>query len=168
MGRPRIDGTKINNTMRRQNILMDYLREQADGRHNWFGFSATAYALDRGENHVTIMTDLRKFEQEGKIEVEARQGSGTLIRFPETKEPEVEVKLPVRVCTKCGKEAPDPEARFCWKCGASLLSDRELLKEAFDRVFPKIAKLSTDSVEMNEIMTVIGKVGKMAFEEVSA
>lgn len=168
MGRPRKDGTKINNTMRRQNILMDYLREQADGRHNWFGFSATAYALDRGENHVTIMTDLRKFEQEGKIEVEARQGSGTLIRFPEIKEPEVEVKLPVRVCAKCGTEAPDPEARFCWKCGASLLSDRELLKEAFDRVFPKIAKLSTDSAEMNEIMTVIGKVGKMAFEEVSA
>lgn len=74
MGRPRTDGTKINNTMRRQNILMDYLKEQADGRHNWFGFSAAAYALDRGENHVTIMTDLRKFEQEGKIEVEARQG----------------------------------------------------------------------------------------------
>lgn len=81
---------------------------------------------------------------------------------------QVKDERPLRKCNKCGTFGPNPNARFCWKCGASLLSDRELLKEAFDRVFPKIAKLSTDSAEMNEIMTVIGKVGKMAFEEVSA
>ena len=169
MGRPRKDGTRIDNTARRQSVLMDYLRQEAHDGHDWFGFSANAYALDRGECHGTIRTDIMKLADEGKIEFTSKPGSGFFIRIPEPKEPEPQPVI-VRKCAKCGSDAPNPEARFCWKCGASLLSDRELLKEAFDRVFPKIAKLSTDSAEMNEIMTVIGKVGKLAFDyvEVSA
>lgn len=165
MGRPRKDGTRIDNTIRRQAILMDFLREQADGQHCWFGFSANGYALDRGECNGTIRNDIMKLRDEGKIEFKSSKGSGFLIRIPEAEDLTAEVKLPVRVCAKCGTDAPDPNARFCWKCGASLLSDRELLKEAFDRVFPKIAKLTTDSAEGNEIMTVIGNVAKMAFEK---
>lgn len=162
MGRPRKDGTRIDNAMRRRGILMDHLRQEANGKHNWFAFSANSYALDRGECRVTIANDMRKLAEDGKVELNVQNGSRFFVRIPEPKEAPVET-IPLRVCAKCGTEAPDPEARFCWKCGASLLSDRELLKEAFDRVFPKIAKLSTDSVEMNEIMTVIGKVGKIAF-----
>lgn len=155
-------GWTTKDTERTKLLVFDHLRKVCGGQDAWFPFNASEFALDRGVSRETIQQSVKRLASDGKLEYEGKPGWGYMVHLTEIPE-EPEEKLPLRTCAKCGTEAPDPEARFCWKCGASLLSDRELLKEAFDRVFPKIAKLSTDSVEMNEIMTVIGKVGKMAF-----
>ena len=73
------------------------------------------------------------------------------------------VKL--RMCKRCGTVAASADARFCHRCGESLLSEKEQLKEKFNSFFPKIARALGDSTDSNEIMTVIGRVGKLAFEE---
>lgn len=151
-----------------RSIVLQYLKDNSDC-DGYSKISCQAFALDRGIPYYTVRAAIEKLSDEGKIEY-ARTGNGFIVRMIDIPNPlviQVKDERPLRKCDKCGTFGPNPNARFCWKCGASLLSDRELLKEAFDRVFPKIAKLSTDSAEMNEIMTVIGKVGKMAFEEVS-
>ena len=169
---------KKEETDRTRSIVLSYIKENVDD-DGYLKMSATALSLDRGISAVGIKTALKNLADDGKVEYTAtndvpdqngRNNRGFLIHLVSNVKPlivPVKVETPMRKCPKCGTEAPAVGARFCWKCGASLLSDRELLKEAFDRVFPKIARLSTDSAEMNEIMTVIGKVGKLAFEEVS-
>ena len=159
-----------------RSIVLSFIKENVD-EDGYLKMSASALSLDRGIPTWSIRTALKNLADDGKVEVaetndvtdsNGRNNRGMLVHLVRDTQPlvvPVKVEAPVRKCSKCGTDAPAVGARFCWKCGASLLSDRELLKEAFDRVFPKIAKLTTDSAEGNEIMTVIGNVAKMAFEK---
>ena len=158
-----------------QSIVLAFIKENAD-EDGYMKMSASSLSLDRGIPTWSIRTALKNLADNGKVEIaetndvtdsSGRNNRGFLVRLITSQPMVIPVKeeTPVRKCSVCGTEAPALGARYCWKCGASLLSDRELLKEAFDRVFPKIAKLSTDSAEMNEIMTVIGKVASIAFDK---
>lgn len=159
--------------------LLRILKEKAD-QYGEAEVKMTEIGLEYGISNRAVRQSMGRLKEKGYLDFEyVNNGrAGHYFRVWIIDQNKVEPKtldeimeeepVKMRVCKHCGSKAFNEDARFCWKCGASLLSDKELLKEAFDRVFPKIAKLSTDSVEMNEIMTVIGKVGKMAFEEVSA
>lgn len=158
-----------------RSIVLSFIKENVD-EDGYLKMSASALSLDRGIPAWSIRTALKNLADDGKVEVaetndvtdaNGRNNRGMLVHLVSNTQPlvvPVKVETPVRKCGKCGTDAPAVGARFCWKCGASLLSEKELLKEAFDRVFPKIARALTDS-DANEIMTVIGKVGQLAFKE---
>lgn len=161
-----------------RSLVLSFIKENVD-EDGYLKMSASALSLDRGIPAWSIRTALKNLADEGRVEFtetndvtdsNGRNNRGLIVRLVTTTPMVVPVKeeRPIRVCEKCGAVGANADARFCWKCGASLLTEKELLKEAYDRVLPKIAKLGTDSTEMNEIMTVIGKVANMAFKEVVA
>jgi len=174
MARPKKEQTDLT-----RNIVLSYIRENVD-EDGYTKMNISSVSMDRGISYSSVKNALKSLAVDGKIEYtntddvidqSGRVNRGFLVHLIGNVQPlivPVKVETPVRKCEKCGTDAPAVGARFCWKCGASLLTEKELLKEAFDRVFPKIAKLGTDSTEMNEIMTVIGKVANMAFKEVEA
>lgn len=174
MGRP-----KKEQTDHTRNIVLSYIRENVD-EDGYTKMNISSVSMDRGISYSSVKNALKSLAVDGKIEYtntddvidqSGRVNRGFLVHLIGNVQPlivPVKVEAPVRKCEKCGTDAPAVGARFCWKCGASLLTEKELLKEAYDRVLPKIAKLGTDSTEMNEIMTIIGKVANMAFKEVVA
>lgn len=162
-----------------RNIVLSYIRENVD-EDGYTKMNISSVSMDRGISYSSVKNALKSLAVDGKIEYtntddvidqNGRANRGFLVHLIGNVQPlivPVKVEATVRKCEKCGTDAPAVGARFCWKCGASLLTEKELLKEAYDRVLPKIAKLGTDSTEMNEIMTIIGKVANMAFKEVVA
>lgn len=152
-----------------RNIVLQFIKDTADV-DGYTKVNCQALALDRGIPSSSVRLAVDKLSEEGKVEF-ARTSNGLLVRLVDIPNPlvvSVKEERPIRKSEKCGAVGANADARFCWKCGASLLTEKELLKEAYDRVLPKIAKLGTDSTEMNEIMTVIGKVANIAFKEVVA
>lgn len=152
--------------------LMDYIRQQADES----GYAiVTTHQVQRdcGLDSETLSRYLDHFSTAGAIEY-AREGYGKyLVRIesPNTEPSEnaIEVQItPVkklRVCPKCKTQAPDQTAQFCYKCGASLLSEKELLRKEFHNALGYICRIIKSSVDVNKIMSVMTKVDKFAFAE---
>lgn len=148
----------MEDTKAERSILLEHLKKHGDG---WFAFNASHYASDFGADPSTIQKYLKQFVDSNIIEVESNlgRGGGYKIRFTEQKE----AKL--RKCRKCGTMAANENARFCWKCGETLLSEKELLKEEFNMTLGRICRFINDSRELQRITDTLDKVGKLAFKE---
>ena len=144
-----------------RSILLEHLKQKGDG---WFAFNASHYASDFGADPSTIQKYLRALQDDHIIELKSNtgRGGGYKIRMSNG-EPAEEPKL--RTCRRCGTMAANENARFCWKCGETLLTEKELLKEEFNMTLGRICRFINDSRELQRITDTLDKVGKLAFKE---
>lgn len=164
--------TRYETNQNRKNLL-NYIKGNMD-RDGYLVFKCREYAKEHGIQQQNVVRMVKYFEDQNLIEYESMRRDGYLIHYLDIDEPskkssnEVEVKvseLPHRKCPKCGFEAPNHYAKFCWSCGASLLSEKEVLRDEFRLAIGKIYRLSTDSKAVNEIMQTMIKVEKFIFSE---
>lgn len=167
---------KVENATVAKQILLEHLREYGN---EWFPFNASNFAKDMGVHPTTVQRHIHLLISDGLIEVRHPHGKrgGYEIRclndgerHTEDSERHVKVQVtaPVRVCRYCKTEAANEKARFCWKCGKTLLTEKELLKEEFNMTLGRICRFINDSAECNRIMETLDKVGKIAFTEEQA
>ena len=86
---------------------------------------------------------------------------------PPTSETPSTMSVPMRgrTCKRCLTVAPYAEAEFCWKCGASLLTEKELLRREYQDMIQKASREFSDARFCNQFMATMGRVAKLAFEE---
>ena len=155
--------------------LLRIFREKA-GQADTVTIRKNEIMLEYGLSYKSITGGMERLKEKGYIDFSRNNGgckgssfTVTLNREEPTEEPtateETVAPEPGRRCVFCGTIAPNKDARWCWKCGKSLLSEKELLKEAFETAVVKIARAMTDSHDSNDVMQTLGKVKKMAFEE---
>ena len=149
---------KINENM--EQILLQHLRGLADN-DGYVTFSARAFALDRGVSYTTIQNVINRLYERGKLEYTNMGKKGTLVHLLKSEQPTVDL----RKCPKCGETAHDANSRFCHRCGASLLTEKEQLKYRLDRLLPRLYREIKDPAVANEAMELIGTLKKIVFEE---
>ena len=138
-------------------ILLQHLRSNADN-NGYVTFNGSAFALDHGISPETTARLMRNLQDAGRLEYTRAGSAGSLVRLI-PKEPEP------RKCPKCGEAAHDTESRFCHRCGASLLTEKEQLKDRLDRLVPRLYRSINDSSVANEAMELIGTLKKIVFKE---
>lgn len=156
----------------RRKTLLNYIRSNMDG-DGYLTLKSSVCSPVTGLDKSTINRYLKYFADEGLIEFESMRKDGYLVHYlnidVDTKksatEIAVSIKKPPRKCTKCGAEASNQFARFCWACGANLLSEKEALREEFHAAINKMFRLTDDTKAVSEIMKTLVKVEKLAFEE---
>lgn len=156
----------------RRKALLNYIRSNMDG-DGYLNLKSSVCGPDTGLDKMTISRYLKYFADKGLIEYESMRKDGYLIHYlnidVDTKksptEVSVSIKKPARKCPKCGLAAPNSFARFCWSCGANLLSEKEALREEFHAAINKMFRLTDDTRAVSEIMKTLVKVEKLAFEE---
>ena len=149
---------RINENM--EQILLQHLRGLADD-DGYVTFSARSFALDRGVNYTTIQNVINRLYGQGKLEYTNMGKKGTLVHLLKSEQPSADL----RKCPKCGETAHDANSRFCHRCGASLLTEKEQLKYRLDRLLPRLYRAINDSTVANEAMELIGTLKKIVFEE---
>lgn len=138
-------------------IMLQHLRSVAD-TDGYATFSGSAFALDHGISTETTSKIIRNLSDAGRLEYTRAGRSGYLVHLiHQNPEP--------RRCPKCGETANDTESRFCHRCGASLLTEKEQLKERLDRLVPRLYRSINDSSVANEAMELIGTLKKIVFKE---
>lgn len=149
---------RINGNM--EQILLQHLRGLADN-DGYVTFSARAFAIDRGVSYTTIQNVINRLYGQGKLEYTNMGKKGTLVHLLKSEQP----KDNLRKCPKCGETAHDANSRFCHRCGASLLTEKEQLKYRLDRLLPRLYREIKDPAVANEAMELIGTLKKIVFEE---
>lgn len=149
---------RINENM--EQILLQHLRGLADN-DGYVTFSARAFALDRGVSYTVIQRVINRLYGQGKLEYTNMGKKGTLVHLLRSEHPTVDL----RKCPKCGETAHDANSRFCHRCGASLLTEKEQLKYRLDRLLPRLYREIKDPAVANEAMELIGTLKKIVFEE---
>ena len=149
---------RINENM--EQILLQHLRGLADN-DGYVTFSARAFALDRGVSYNTIQRAIIRLYGQGKLEYTNMGKKGTLVHLLKSEQPSADL----RKCPKCGETAHDANSRFCHRCGASLLTEKEQLKYRLDRLLPRLYREIKDPAVANEAMELIGTLKKIVFEE---
>lgn len=149
---------RINENM--EQILLQHLRGLADN-DGYVTFSARAFALDRGVSYSTIQNVINRLYGQGKLEYTNMGKKGTLVHLLKSEQPTVDL----RKCPKCGETAHDANSRFCHRCGASLLTEKEQLGYRLDRLLPRLYREIKDPSVANEAMELIGTLKKIVFEE---
>ena len=149
---------RINENM--EQILLQHLRGLADD-DGYVTFSARSFALDRGVNYTTIQNVINRLYGQGKLEYTNMGKKGTLVHLLKSEQPNVDL----RKCPKCGETAHDANSRFCHRCGASLLTEKEQLNYRLDRLLPRLYREIKDPAVANEAMELIGTLKKIVFEE---
>lgn len=149
---------RINENM--EQILLQHLRGLADD-DGYVTFSARSFSLDRGVSYTTIQKVINRLYGQGKLEYTNMGKKGTLVHLLKSEQPNVDL----RKCPKCGETAHDANSRFCHRCGASLLTEKEQLKYRLDRLLPRLYREIKDPVVANEAMELIGTLKKIVFEE---
>lgn len=158
--------------------LLRILKEKADQ----FGEAEVKkqdIALEYGISNAAITKSMDRLKEKGYIDFEFsnRGRAGSYYRVwlidqnkVEPKEDEAPVEVdPVaklRICKCCGSKALNENARFCWNCGATLLTEQEQLSEQLNALMPKVARSITDAAVSNELFQIIAKLRKLAFGEV--
>lgn len=150
--------------------LMDYIKSHAD-ESGYVVVTTQQVLLCCGQNPLTLSRHLEHFSKIGAIEY-AKEGRGQyLVRLVLEKPSEDVVKVQIasakklRICPKCRTQAPDQTAQFCFKCGTSLLSEKEQLRKEFNNTLGYICRVVKNPNDVNKIMTVLTKVDKFAFAE---
>ena len=149
---------RINENM--EQILIQHLRGLADD-DGYVTFSARSFALDRGVSYTTIQNVINRLYGQGKLEYTNMGKKGTLVHLLKSEQPNVDL----RKCPKCGETAHDANSRFCHRCGASLLTEKEQLKYRLDRLLPRLYREIKDPAVANEAMELIGTLQNIVFKE---
>lgn len=156
--------------------LLRILKEKADQ----FGEAEVKkqdIALEYGISPTAIGKSMDRLKEKGYIDFgfinRGRAGSFYRVCMVDQNKVEVKEDEPVeeepklRVCKCCGRKALTDEARFCWNCGATLLTEQEQLSEQLNALMPKVARSMMDASVSNELFQVIGKLRKLALGEVT-
>ena len=155
--------------------LLRILKEKADQ----FGEAEVKkqdIALEYGISNAAITKSMERLKEKSYIDFEftnrGRAGSYYRVWLVDQNKVEVKDEEPVieepklRVCKCCGSKALNESARFCWNCGATLLTEQEQLSEQLNALMPKVARSITDAAVSNELFQIIAKLRKLAFGEV--
>ena len=156
--------------------LLRILKEKADQ----FGEAEVKkqdIALEYGISNAAITKSMDRLKEKGYIDFEftnrGRAGSYYRVWLVDQNKVEVKDEEPVmeepklRVCKCCGSKALNENARFCWNCGATLLTEQEQLSEQLNALMPKVARSITDASVSNDLFQVIAKLRKLALGEVT-
>ena len=150
--------------VRKQDIMLEYglsyrsvtesmnrLKEKGyiDFERNNMGRSGSDFSVWLG--------DSRK-QHEAQEQAQSEQKSGEKAEAPV-------IPMLGRTCKHCMTVAPYAEAEFCWKCGASLLTEKELLRREYQDMIQKASREFSDARLCNQFMATMGRVAKLAFEE---
>lgn len=156
--------------------LLRILKEKAD-QYGEAEVKKQDIALEYGISNAAITKSMERLKEKGYIDFEftnrGRAGSYFKVWLVDQNKVEVKDEEPVmeepkmRVCKCCGKKALSEEARFCWNCGATLLTEQEQLSEQLDSLLPRVARSITDASVSNDLFQVIGKLRKLALGEVT-
>ena len=154
--------------------LLRILKEKADQ----FGEAEVKkqdIALEYGISNAAITKSMDRLKEKGYIDFEfsnrGRAGSYYrvwLVDQNKTEEAQpTEDTAKLRICKCCGSKALNENARFCWNCGATLLTEQEQLSEQLDSLLPRVARSITDASVSNELFQMIAKLRKLALGEVT-
>lgn len=158
--------------------LLRILKEKAD-QYGEAEVKKQDIALEYGISPSAIGKSMDRLKEKSYIDFEfmnrGRAGSFYKVWMVDQNKVEVEEAEPVveeppvkmRVCKCCGSKALNENARFCWNCGATLLTEQEQLSEQLNALMPKVARSMTDASVSNELFQVIGKLRKLALGEVT-
>ena len=152
--------------------LLRILKEKAD-QYGEVEMRKQDIALEYGISNSAITKSMDRLKEKGYIDFEFtnRGRAGSYYRVWLIDQNKVEVSdAPVdeqklRVCKCCGSKALNENARFCWHCGATLMTEQEQLSEQLNALLPRVARSMTDSAVSNELFQVIAKLRKLAFKE---
>lgn len=168
MARPKGYTDETTEAVRRS--VWEHLKASADDE-GYLVFSSARFALDRGVSSSTVQRCIRKLAEDKKIEYTrapadgVSKNAGSLIRILQAdKNPEAKAGA-LRKCPKCGETAHDIRSRFCYRCGTSLLTEKELLKERCGRFLPTLFRSITDQATANEAAELFHKLIELAFKE---
>lgn len=148
--------------------FVEYIKSRVDP-DGYMTLRTSAVATDLGLDSMCVQRYLKYFAGSGKVEFEREQKGVYIVKYNGNTQPASDalVYVPLgkdfRKCPKCGAEACNTESRFCWKCGSSLLSEKELLKAEFNNILGYICRVVTNSKDVNKIMATMTKVQKFAF-----
>lgn len=155
--------------------LLRILKEKAD-QYGEVEMRKQDIALEYGISNAAITKSMDRLKEKGYIDFEftnrGRAGSFYRVWLVDQNKVEVKDEEPVmedpklRVCKCCGSKALNENARFCWNCGATLLTEQEQLSEQLNALMPKVARSITDAAVSNELFQIIAKLRKLAFGEV--
>ena len=155
--------------------LLRILKEKAD-QYGEVEMRKQDIALEYGISNSAITKSMDRLKEKGYIDFEftnrGRAGSYYRVWLVDQNKVEVKDEEPVmeepklRVCKCCGSKALNENARFCWNCGATLLTEQEQLSEQLNALMPKVARSITDAAVSNELFQIIAKLRKLAFGEV--
>lgn len=129
-----------------------------------------------GISRTTACAVMKALAERGCIKYNATKGQGTIvsvIHAPRFRKKEnenddtenIRYSPPKPKCPYCGSVAPSATARFCWKCGKKMLTEKELLHEEWTSCLARIARNIMDSSETNKIIETLTKVEKAYFTE---
>lgn len=153
-----------------EQILLQHLRELADN-DGYVTFSGRSFALDRGVSYTTIQNVINRLSGQGKLEYTKMVNKGIRVHLLKSEQPKdnllksEQLKDNLRKCPKCGETAHDANSRFCHRCGASLLTEKEQLKYRLDMILPRLYREIKDPAVANEAMELIGTLKNIVFKE---
>ena len=154
----------------RRKAFMDYIINNIDDA-DYLSLRCSLVRSKLGLDSQTVRRYLEYFSDKGLLEYTHLQKGVWLVHYNGNTQPAsdnlvyVPVSKPRRVCPKCKVEATNDGAKFCWKCGASLLSEKERLKEEFRSALGSLHRFIDNTKDREKIMDVMIRVDKFAFGE---
>lgn len=154
----------------RRKAFMDYIIENIDDAE-YLNLRCSLVCPRLGIDTQTVRRYLEHFAKEGLLEYTHLQKGVWLVHYNGKMQQSSEnavyipVKKPLRVCPKCKVEATNEGAKFCWKCGASLLSEKERLRDEFRNTLGSLHRFIDNAKDREKIMDVMTRVDKFAFGE---
>ena len=154
---------------RRQSFI-DYIKENMDDK-GYLNLRCSLVCQKLGIDSQTVHRYLEHFSNGGCLEFTHLQKGSWLVHYNGNTRPASEnsiyipIAKPRRICPKCKVEAANDGARFCWKCGSSLLSEKEQVKEEYHNILGFICRVVKNPMDTKKIMEVLSKVEKIAFGE---
>lgn len=154
----------------RRQAFIDYITENMD-EAGYLNLRCSLVCPKLGIDSQTVRRYLEHFSNTGRIEYTKLQKGAWLVHYNGKTQPASEnsvyipIKKPLRICPKCKVEAANEGAKFCWKCGSSLLSEKEQVKEEYHNILGFICRVVKNPMDTKKIMEVLSKVEKIAFGE---
>jgi hypothetical protein len=147
--------------------FVEYIKSRVDP-DGYMTLRTSAVAADLGLDSMCVQRYLKHFAGSGRVEFEREQKGVYIVKYNGNTQPASDnlVYVPLsefRKCPKCGAEACNTKSRFCWRCGSSLLSEKEQVKEEYHNILGFICRVVKNPMDIKKIMEVLSKVEKIAF-----